>query len=190
MQRYLQRDLKISIIRDFYKRRRKKYGILNLPFCYFTVFHLTGCLQLPSRQRQFYGKYVKQNVGDLLRSLSSRPLATSPLGEIHPGIPARKTQLHPRWIYAGYICFKVPDSASAACFCDFAVLVYPSPYVGLLPSPSRLVSYIYEGGMAEMEGRNARAGVMARISALDLEQRFSLEERRQYQSENLAEKKE
>lgn len=54
---------------------------------------------LSARQRQFRGKYVKQNVGDLLRSLSSRRLATSPVGEIHPGIPARERL---SYIHAGF----------------------------------------------------------------------------------------
>lgn len=132
----------------------------------------------------------------MLRSLSSpRRLATrSHAGTAtiqESPAPAGTLRTSTLWIYARYICFKVSDSLPCSLRHpsrrpslrrrNFAVFVPclppesplpPSPplflhLVGprcspLLPRP---VSRIYEGGMAEYGG-NARAGVMARISAL------------------------
>lgn len=105
--------------------------------------------------------------------------------------PRQETYVHPRWIYARYICFKVPNSrtphppphpfgsmTSPFSFRVLTELVPPSAAAVLpfrrsaVPLPRRRV-FMRAGWQ---KGGNTRAGVMARISALDLEQRFSVED--------------
>lgn len=197
-------------------RERKRNGILNVRLVTFSYIFLRPtprriffpCRSARPRPRQFRGKYVKQNVDDLLRSLSSAGSASRTLSRVYQrGIhPPSDLGVHLRWIYARYICFKVPDSPrasypparptqpltpTATAHCDFAVFVVPG-FAGSHPSrrppallfvgPPVLLFFFLASSRVFMRAGwqkrrgYARAGVMARISALDLEQRFSVEE--------------
>lgn len=99
--------------------------------------------------------------------------------------PRQETYVHPRWIYAGYICFKVPDSRashppldpSAVWLCRFRPRLHRIPLAAVFPSRRSAVplSHVFMRA-GWQKGGNTRAGVMARISALDLEQRFSMKD--------------
>ena len=98
------------------------------------------------------------------------------------GSSRQETYVLPRWIYARYICFKVPDSTSAVHPFGSITSPFSSQLYHTLLSSLFLIDLlffflvvIYLWGR-DGKKKGTHVGVMARISALDLKQRFSVED--------------